>query len=216
MSKLYRHYKNKKYRFLDEVRHSETLETMVLYEALYPNELGKLWVRPKEMFHGEVQHQDQAVPRFEKLRIEYSQTSSLSPNDLEEILSLLDQVFGDFSRKKLLSTIQNRTQLLLISAKNQGHLIGFKLGYAYNHERFYSWLGAVHPDFRRGGIAQELMQRQHLWCREQSFKVIETRTKNKWQAMLILNIENGFQVVGTYTNSNGETKIILEKKLIPA
>lgn len=49
---VYRHYKGKLYRVIDIVRHSETLEDMVLYECLYENNLGKLWVRPKELFLG--------------------------------------------------------------------------------------------------------------------------------------------------------------------
>lgn len=49
---IFRHYKGKFYRYLGLVRHSETLEELVLYEALYDNELGRVWVRPKEMFFG--------------------------------------------------------------------------------------------------------------------------------------------------------------------
>ncbi len=52
VGQLFRHYKEKDYRYLGIVRHSESLEELVLYEALYDNELGKVWVRPKEMFFG--------------------------------------------------------------------------------------------------------------------------------------------------------------------
>lgn len=45
---LYRHYKGGLYRVLGTVRHSETLEPMTLYQALY-GEQG-LWVRPATMF----------------------------------------------------------------------------------------------------------------------------------------------------------------------
>ena len=44
----YRHYKGELYDVLDTVRHSETLEPMTLYRALY-GERG-LWVRPAAMF----------------------------------------------------------------------------------------------------------------------------------------------------------------------
>lgn len=64
---LYRHYKNKMYRALDIVRHSETLEEMVLYQALYENELGKLWVRPKAMFLEDIEIDGKMRPRFEKV-----------------------------------------------------------------------------------------------------------------------------------------------------
>lgn len=47
---LYRHYKGKMYRIHGTARHSETLEEVVIYECLYENALGSMWVRPKGMF----------------------------------------------------------------------------------------------------------------------------------------------------------------------
>ena len=44
----YRHYKGGEYDVLGTVRHSETLEPLVLYRALYGE--GGLWVRPQGMF----------------------------------------------------------------------------------------------------------------------------------------------------------------------
>ena len=60
----YRHYKNKDYRVIDIVRHSESLEELVLYEALYQNDLGKLWVRPLKMFIEDVIVDGKTIPRF--------------------------------------------------------------------------------------------------------------------------------------------------------
>ena len=54
------------YKLIDVVRHSETLEEMVLYEALYQNELGKLWVRPKQMF---LEKLNNGTPRFKFLKM---------------------------------------------------------------------------------------------------------------------------------------------------
>lgn len=47
---VYEHYKGKRYTVLNLVKHSETLEDLVLYECLYENDLGKIWVRPLDMF----------------------------------------------------------------------------------------------------------------------------------------------------------------------
>ena len=47
---IYQHYKGKNYRVIDLARHSETLEWMVVYECLYENPEGKIWVRPLKMF----------------------------------------------------------------------------------------------------------------------------------------------------------------------
>jgi HTH-type transcriptional regulator/antitoxin HipB len=58
----YRHYKGGEYEVLDVVRHSETLEPMVLYRALY-GERG-LWVRPHAMFFESVEVDGVRRPRF--------------------------------------------------------------------------------------------------------------------------------------------------------
>lgn len=60
----YRHYKGMEYEVLGTVRHSETLEPMTLYRALY-GEQG-LWVRPAAMFNEEVIIDGVLQPRFRK------------------------------------------------------------------------------------------------------------------------------------------------------
>ena len=64
---LYRHYKGGEYKILDMVRHSETLEAMVLYQALYGQR--GLWVRPAAMFAQTVTVDGVEQPRFALLPI---------------------------------------------------------------------------------------------------------------------------------------------------
>lgn len=61
---LYEHYKGQQYRVLGVCRHSETLEELVYYECLYPNDLGQLWVRPKKMFLESIEVKGEMRPRF--------------------------------------------------------------------------------------------------------------------------------------------------------
>ena len=61
----YRHYKGGEYEVLGAVRHSETLEAMVLYRPLY-NESGA-WVRPHAMFFGKVEIDGRHQARFARL-----------------------------------------------------------------------------------------------------------------------------------------------------
>jgi hypothetical protein len=63
---LYRHYKGGMYQVIDTVRHSETLEPMTLYRAMY-GEQG-LWVRPAAMFAEMVNIEGVSRPRFEWLK----------------------------------------------------------------------------------------------------------------------------------------------------
>ena len=61
----YRHYKGGLYEVVDTVRHSESLEPMTLYRALY-GEQG-LWVRPAAMFLEEVVIEGVRQPRFTRI-----------------------------------------------------------------------------------------------------------------------------------------------------
>lgn len=61
----YQHYKGGLYRVEGTVRHSETLEPLTLYRALY-GEQG-LWVRPAAMFLEDVVFEGVRQPRFTKI-----------------------------------------------------------------------------------------------------------------------------------------------------
>jgi hypothetical protein len=61
----YRHHKGGTYELLGVVRHSETLEPMVLYRPLYG--AGGDWVRPYAMFFESVEAGGVTQPRFARL-----------------------------------------------------------------------------------------------------------------------------------------------------
>jgi hypothetical protein len=62
---IYRHYKGGNYEVIGTVRHSETLEPLTLYRALY-GQMG-LWVRPTNMFNELVVIEGVSQPRFVKV-----------------------------------------------------------------------------------------------------------------------------------------------------
>lgn len=72
----YKHYKGKLYEVIGVSRHSETLEELVVYKALYRSasvspeptmEDENLWVRPLNMFLEDVEIEGKKIPRFEFL-----------------------------------------------------------------------------------------------------------------------------------------------------
>jgi hypothetical protein len=63
----YRHFKGREYRVLGLARHSETLEPLVVYQALY-GDTAAIWVRPAAMFTEDVEiGAGLRQPRFARL-----------------------------------------------------------------------------------------------------------------------------------------------------
>lgn len=61
----YRHFKGNEYLVLHIAKHSETLEEMVVYQALYGG-FG-IWVRPLDMFLEKVHREGLIINRFEEI-----------------------------------------------------------------------------------------------------------------------------------------------------
>lgn len=61
---IYKHFKGKEYELLFTAKHSETLEEMVVYKALYGNK--DVWVRPIYMWNELVEYNGVMVQRFVK------------------------------------------------------------------------------------------------------------------------------------------------------
>ena len=213
MPELYRHYKNKPYRYPGTVKHSETLEEMALYETLYENAEGKLWVRPHGMFFENVEIEGKEVPRFAKVSVEIEERESVGAAEAELLAPLVKSIFGKWDREYFFSRVNAHSRFHLGLARIDGKIVGFKLGYAQDAQTFYSWLGAVAPEHRRVGIASQLMAAQEAWCRKNGFQYLQTKTKNRFREMLLLNIKSGFHIVGLIESEQRGTKIILEKML---
>lgn len=60
---VYRHYKGNQYEVVGFAKHSETLEDMVIYKALY-GDCG-IWVRPLSMWENLIEVDGIAIKRFE-------------------------------------------------------------------------------------------------------------------------------------------------------
>lgn len=58
----YRHFKGMEYEVLGTAHHSETMEDMVVYRALYGD--GEMWVRPASMWNETVERNGVAYQRF--------------------------------------------------------------------------------------------------------------------------------------------------------
>ena len=85
---------------------------------------------------------------------------------------------------------------LVLVAEQGGDLVGFKVGYALDRRRFYSWIGGIHPAHRRQGIAQALLETQQRWAAAQGYDSIEVKTSRAFPQMVALLERNAYQPQG--------------------
>lgn len=148
------------------------------------------------------------------IMIEYkTYEGPLTPKVLSDLATIYAAAFGEEPPEDLEDRINQKGNLFTVVAYDGDEAIAFKLGYERNQEEHYSWLGGVLADYRRRGIATELMHRQHSWLMEHKFKRVITETENRWRSMMILNLKCGFDIRGAYIDDKGLAKIIMSKDL---
>lgn len=111
-----------------------------------------------------------------------------------------------------LKKIRQQDALLLV-ANHKRKSIGFKLGYVVQDKPvFFSWLGGVHPEYRRQGIAQALLDRQEQHAAAAGMDSIYFTTFDRFPAMIELGKNNNYILVRSEKEGN-EVKYWYEKAL---
>ena len=134
--------------------------------------------------------------------IEIEAFSSATPELLNEIVNLSQQI-TELDQGLTQQAFEQRmlnSQALILVARVEGELAGFKLGYAKNDREFYSWLGGVAPDFRQLGLAKEMLQYQEKWAKARGYHQIQVKTRNCYTAMLNMLISNNYQITDLQTD----------------
>ncbi len=136
-----------------------------------------------------------------------------------QTVALLDHgIFpSPFDEETFQRELRHRHNLCILVAAVDAVPCAYKIGFEQSPDVFYSFSGGVLPEFRRCGIARQLMERQHDFARALGYSVIRTQTRNKYREMLMLNIACGFDITGVALKSGDKHQsIILEKRLEPA
>lgn len=118
---------------------------------------------------------------------------------------------GRFSREAPL-----KKSLMALLGFEGEKLVAYKVGYELKDGVFYSWVGGVHPEFRKKGFAKQLMSYQHKNALEAGYSKVQTKTRMTYRGMLILNLQIGFDITGLSFNKKIPGLVIqMEKDLKP-
>ena len=140
-------------------------------------------------------------------------SETFTENQLTVLLNLYTTIFDSADIDFFKNRIKTKENVFAIVAYEKENPIGFKIGYRYNEETMYSWVGGVLESHRKFGAGQKLMELQHKTAKNQGYKKARTKSMNAFKPMMILNLKNGFNITNVYTNAVNQTKIIFEKRL---
>jgi GNAT superfamily N-acetyltransferase len=79
---------------------------------------------------------------------------------------------------------------------------------------YFNWLCGVIPDYRRQGIATQLLQGQHAWAHDHGYEIIRFECQNQHRPMLHAAITEGYDLVGIRWDTHAaQNMVIFEKDL---
>ncbi len=103
---------------------------------------------------------------------------------------------------------------LILIAYAYGEAAACKAGYGLDAACFYSWMGAVLPQWRRHGLAALLATKQEEWALAQGYTHIRFKTRNSCRAMLHFALSRGFNIMSVEPKEAvSDYRIWLEKSL---
>ena len=136
-------------------------------------------------------------------------------DDLPVIVDLYNQIYRpprdaeSFRRR-----FRGRYNVLQMIARIKDQPVGFFMGFELKPTTFFAWFYGVLPDFRRQGIATQLMEAVHEWAREQEYESVRLECHNSARSMLHLAIALEYIVAGIrWDPDRGDNLVIFEKTL---
>jgi len=139
----------------------------------------------------------------------------VGPDAVPLIARMYNQIYrpgrdADFFNRRF----RGRFNILILLATLDELPVGFFVGFELKPNVFFSWLYGVLPEFRRQGIASQVMDAVHEWTTAHDYAVIRFECHNQHRPMLHLAISQEYDVVGLRWDADrGQNLLIFEKTL---
>jgi GNAT superfamily N-acetyltransferase len=139
----------------------------------------------------------------------------VGPEELPVIAQMYNQIFRPprnlegFRRR-----FRGRYNALCLVARIQDQPVGFFIGFELKPTVYFAWFYGVLPEFRRQGIASQLIEAVHAWARQNDYESVRFECHNQHRAMLHLAIALEYDIVGMrWDPDRGDNLVIFEKVL---
>ena len=139
----------------------------------------------------------------------------VGPEELPTICSLYNQIFRpgrdiDSFRRRF----RGRYNVLMLMARLDDLPVGFFMGFELKPTVFFAWFYGVIPEYRRQGVASQLVEAVHAWARQNDYESLRFECHNQHRPMLHMAIALGYDIVGIrWDPDRGDNLVIFEKVL---
>lgn len=135
--------------------------------------------------------------------------------ELGTIVDLYNEVFRPSRDRAFFERlIRGRVNPLILMARMDGRPVGFSVCYENKPGTFYCWLIGVLPDYRRSGIASQVMEAIAAWASENGYHTIRFECFNWQRPMLHVALSQNYAIVGMrFDRQTQDNLLILEHSL---
>ena len=139
----------------------------------------------------------------------------VGPGEINLIADLYGEVFTPpVAEEALRRRFLGRHNVCMLVAIIEDRHVGFIVGFELTPVTYYCWVCGVVSDFRRAGIATQLMQGQLAWAKEHHYDLVRFECQNQHRPMLHVAITEGFDLVGIrWDSATAHNVVIFEKEL---
>lgn len=138
----------------------------------------------------------------------------VGPEELTSIVDLYNSIYRparemeSFERRFL-----GRHNVLRMIARLENETpVGFFLGFELKPNVFFAWFYGVVAEYRRQGIATQLMDAAHEWAKLQDYEYIRFECHNQHRPMLHLAISLGYDIVGIRWDPDRSDNLVIFDK----
>jgi GNAT superfamily N-acetyltransferase len=137
--------------------------------------------------------------------------------DIPLIADLYSQMFQpargpEFFRRRFLG----RYNALILVASMEGRAVGFFVGFELKPTVFFAWLYGVLPDYRRQGVATQMVDAAEAWAKDHGYESVRLECHNNNRPVLHAAIQHGYDIVGIrWDPDHSANLVIFEKGLEP-
>ncbi len=143
-------------------------------------------------------------------------TAKVIPVGLEE-LELLAELYNEvFSPGQDAEFFQRRFKgrhnVSILLAMLEDRHVGFVVGFELMPTTYFVWLCGVLPDFRRSGVATQLMHGEQAWAKDNGYHIVRFECQNQHRPMMHTAITEGYDLIGVrWDTITGNNVVIFEK-----